>query len=96
LEIHGNEELAAYVRENTKLKVEYDGKGLISIPISQKHDALAALTTVEESGLEWRDLYTRRDSLDDVFVKLVSGRIDEKGEIKVEYSGDNSDDQQRR
>jgi ABC-2 type transport system ATP-binding protein len=96
LEIHGTEELAAYVKANTKLKVEYNGKGLISIAIDQKHDALAALTTIEESGLEWRDLHTRRDSLDDVFVKLVSGRIDEKGEIKVENIGDNSHDQRRR
>jgi ABC-2 type transport system ATP-binding protein len=96
LEIHGTEELAAYVKANTKLKVEYNGKGLISITISQKHDALAALTTIEESGLEWRDLHTRRDSLDDVFIKLVSGRIDEKGEIKVENIGDNSHDQRRR
>jgi len=96
LEIHGTEELAAYVKANTKLKVEYNGKGLISITISQKHDALAALTTIEESGLEWRDLHTRRDSLDDVFVKLVSGRIDEKGEIRVENIGDNSHDQRRR
>jgi len=96
LEIHGTEELAAYVKANTKLKVKYNGKGLISITISQKHDALAALTTIEESGLEWRDLHTRRDSLDDVFVKLVSGRIDEKGEIRVENIGDNSHDQRRR
>ena len=96
LEIHGNEELAAYVRANTKLEVEYNGKGLISIAISQKHDALAALNAIEESGLEWRDLHTRRDSLDDVFVKLVSGRIDEKGEIRVENTGDNSHDQRRR
>ena len=96
LEIHGTEELAAYVKANTKLKIEYNGKGLISIAIGQKHDALAALTTIEESGLEWRDLHTRRDSLDDVFVKLVSGRIDEKGEIRVENIGDNSHDQRRR
>jgi ABC-2 type transport system ATP-binding protein len=96
LEIHGTEELAAYVKANTKLKVEYNGKGLISIAIDQKHDALAALTTIEESGLEWRDLHTRRDSLDDVFIKLVSGRIDEKGEIRVENIGDNSHDQRRR
>jgi ABC-2 type transport system ATP-binding protein len=96
LEIHGTEELAAYVKANTRLKVEYNGKGLISIAIGQKHDALAALTTIEESGLEWRDLHTRRDSLDDVFVKLVSGRIDEKGEIKAENIGNNSHDQRRR
>jgi ABC-2 type transport system ATP-binding protein len=96
LEIHGTEELAAYVKANTKLKVEYNGKGLISIAISQKHDALTALTTIEESGLEWHDLHTRRDSLDDVFIKLVRGRIDEKGEIKVENIDDNSHDQRRR
>ena len=96
LEIHGTEELANYIKANTKLKVEYDSKGLISIVISQKHDALAALTTIEESGLEWRDLHTRRDSLDDVFVKLVSGRIDEKGEIRIESIGDDSYDQRGR
>jgi ABC-2 type transport system ATP-binding protein len=96
LEIHGTQELAAYVKANTKLKVEYNGKGLISIAISQKHDALTALTTIEESGLEWRDLHTHRDSLDDVFIKLVRGRIDEKGEIRVENIGDNSHDQRRR
>ncbi|NIO36918.1 ATP-binding cassette domain-containing protein [Candidatus Bathyarchaeota archaeon] len=95
LEIHGNKELADYIKAHSKLKVEYKGKGLISIAISKKHDALAALTTVEESGLEWRDLHTRRDSLDDVFVKLVRGRIDEKGEIRVENIDDNSHDQQR-
>jgi ABC-2 type transport system ATP-binding protein len=96
LEIHGTEELATYLKENTKLKVESNGKGLISIAIIQKRDALAALTTIEESGLEWRDLHTRRDSLDDVFVKLVSGRIDEKGEIRVENTGGNSHDKRRR
>jgi len=96
LEVHGTEELAAYIKANTKLKVEYNGKGLVSIAISQKHDALAVLATIEESGLEWRDLHTRRDSLDDVFVKLVRGRIDEKGEIRAENIGDNSHDQRRR
>jgi len=96
LEIHGTEELAAYLRENTKLNVEYSGKGLIDIAIVQKRDALVALTAIEESGLEWHDLHTRRDSLDDVFVKLVSGRIDEKGEIRVENAGNDSRDQRRR
>lgn len=96
LEIHGTEELAAYVRANTNLAAEYKGKGLVSIRLDQKHDALAALTAVEQSGLDWRDIHTRRDSLDDVFVKLVSGRIDEKGEIRVENTGENSSDQRRR
>ena len=96
LEIHGSEELAAYVKANTNLKVEYKGKDLVSIRLSQKHDALAALTAAEQSGQDWRDIHTRRDSLDDVFVKLVSGRIDEKGEIRVENTGENSSDQRRR
>jgi ABC-2 type transport system ATP-binding protein len=96
LEIHGNEELAAYLRENTKLNVVYNGKGVIDIAIVQKRDALVALTAIEKSGLDWHDLHTRRDSLDDVFVKLVSGRIDEKGEIKVENAGNDSHDKRRR
>jgi ABC-2 type transport system ATP-binding protein len=91
LEIHGSERLADYLRENTKLQVEYDSKGVVKIALSKKRDALAALTAAEESGLEWHALHTHRDSLDDVFVRLVSGRIDEKGEIKPEnaenYSG---------
>ena len=74
----------------------YNGKGVIDIAIIQKRDALVALTAIEKSGLEWHDLHTRRDSLDDVFVKLVSGRIDEKGEIKVENAGNDSHDKRRR
>ena len=97
LEIHGSEKLANYLRTNTRLKTDYDGKGLISIAINQKHDALAALTTIEESGLDWNDLHTRRDSLDDVFVKLVRGAMDEHGEIKTESNPHphNSDKQRR-
>jgi len=95
LEIHGSKELADYLKANTKLNVEYLDKDLISIAIIQKRDALAALTTAEESGIEWRDLHTRRDSLDDVFVKLVSGRVDERGEIKVENSNENSSTRKR-
>jgi ABC-2 type transport system ATP-binding protein len=96
LEIHGTEELAAYLKANTNLNVQSNGKGLISIAITQKRAALTALTATERSGLEWRDLHTRRDSLDDVFVKLVAGTIDEKGEIKVENPGSNSNGQRRR
>jgi ABC-2 type transport system ATP-binding protein len=96
LEIYGTEELADYLKSNTRLEVEYKGKGLISIVLSQEHDALAALTAIEESGLKWHDLHTKRDSLDDVFVKLVSGRIDEKGEISVEGNENGSHGQRRR
>jgi ABC-2 type transport system ATP-binding protein len=92
LEIHGSEKLANYVRANTELKVKYNGKGLITISLKQKIDALAALAAVEQSGLDWGEIQTRRDSLDDVFVKLVSGTMDERGEITVE----NKSNQRRR
>jgi ABC-2 type transport system ATP-binding protein len=83
LEIHGSEDLANYIKANTELKVDYDGKGLISVALTQKIDALAALAAAEQSGLDWGEIRTRRDSLEDVFVHLVSGTIDEHGEIKT-------------
>jgi ABC-2 type transport system ATP-binding protein len=93
LEIHGSEKLADYVRANTELKVEYNGKGLITIALKQKIDALAALAAVEQSGLDWGEIQTRRDSLDDVFVKLVSGTMDERGEITVENKNNSASNQ---
>jgi ABC-2 type transport system ATP-binding protein len=89
LEIHGSKELANYIKANTELKVEH-GKGVISIPLKQKIDALAALAAAEQSKLDWGEIHTRRDSLDDVFIKLVSGRVDEQGEIIVESKNNNS------
>ena len=83
LEIHGSKKLADYIKKNTDLKVEYR-EGMVSIPLKQKIDALAALAAAEQSQLDWGDIHTRRDSLDDVFIKLVSGRVDEHGEIIVE------------
>jgi ABC-type multidrug transport system ATPase subunit len=96
LEIHGSEKLAAYVEANTDLKIEYDGKGLISIALNQKTDAIAALVAVEQSGLDWGDIQTRRDSLDDVFIKLVRGSINEHGEITAAPGNNNSSGQRRR
>jgi ABC-2 type transport system ATP-binding protein len=89
LEIHGGKQLANYIKENTELKVEYR-KGMISIPLEQKIDALAALAAAEQSKLDWGEIHTRRDSLDDVFIKLVSGMVDEHGEIIVESKANNS------
>src|SRR3990170_5424909 len=84
LEIHGSEELANYIKKNTELKVEYNGNGLISVALNGRIDALAALAAAEQSGLDWGEIRTRRDSLEDVFVHLVSGTVDEHGEIKTE------------
>jgi ABC-2 type transport system ATP-binding protein len=96
LEIHGSEKLAAYVKANTNLKVEYDGRGLISIALNQKTDALAALAAVKQSGLDWGEIHTHEDSLDDVFVKLVRGEIDEHGEIIPAHGNNKSSGQRRR
>jgi ABC-2 type transport system ATP-binding protein len=95
LDIHGSEKLADYVRANTTLKVDYED-GEISIALKQKIDALAALAAVEQSGLDWGEIHTRRDSLEDVFVKLVSGAVDEQGEIAAESIPDKSSKKGRR
>jgi ABC-2 type transport system ATP-binding protein len=82
LEIRGSEQLAKYIKANTELHVDYDAvRGVISVPIKQKIDALAALAAAEQSKMDWSDIQTRRDSLDDVFVKLVSRKLSEHGEI---------------
>jgi ABC-2 type transport system ATP-binding protein len=96
LEIHGNEKLADYIKANTQLKVDFDGKSLISLKLNRKIDALAALAAAEQSGLDWGEIHTRRDSLDDVFVKLVRGSMDEHGEIKAERNNNKPDNQRRR
>jgi ABC-2 type transport system ATP-binding protein len=97
LEIHGSEKLAAYVKANTDLKVEYDkGRGLISLRLNEKTDAIAALTAVKQSGLDWGEIHTHEDSLDDVFVKLMRGTMDERGEITAAHGNNNLNSQRRR
>jgi ABC-2 type transport system ATP-binding protein len=82
LEIEGSEKLADYIRENTDLKVEYyDNKGVISIALNKKIDALAALAAAEQSKMDWGTIQTRRESLEDVFIKLVRGEVNEQGEV---------------
>jgi len=87
LEIHGTEKLADYIRANTELQVNYDKcRGEISIPLKKKIDALAALAAAEQSGLDWGDIQTRCDSLDDVFIKLVSETPEQLEESTIEKS----------
>jgi len=82
LEIEGQEELSEYIRANTELKVEYQkDRKIISLALNKKIDALAALAAAEQSGIDWGTIQTRRDSLEDVFIKLVSGKVNEQGEI---------------
>ncbi len=82
LEMHGSQELANYIKANTELTVEYEKTTKhLSIPLRQKIDALAALAAAEQSGLEWGEIHTTRDSLEDVFIKLVRGAVDESGNV---------------
>jgi ABC-2 type transport system ATP-binding protein len=88
LEIHGSEKLAEYIRANTELQVDYNkARGEIFVPLKKRIDALAALAAAEQSGMDWGQIQTRQDSLDDVFVKLVSEPIGEQGETAIEESG---------
>ena len=93
LEIHGSEKLAEYIKANTELKVDYDKvKGEIIIPLKKKIDALAALAAAEQSGMDWGEIQTRQDSLDDVFVKLVN----EPFTVQAEVSEGKTDKKRRR
>ncbi len=78
--VHGNERLATYLEENTKLPVEFDGKNLISLLLHRKDDVMIAVAQIQQSGLEWSDLRTQRDSLEDIFVKLVGEPMEELSE----------------
>ena len=82
LEFHGDQKLADYLRQHTNLDVAYDGSNLVKVRIGEKHDILVALESMEQSGLYWTDLKTRKDSLEDVFIKLVGFAIEEGGGIK--------------
>jgi hypothetical protein len=54
------------------------------------------LDAVKRSGLDWGEIHTHEDSLDDVFVKLVRGTMDEHGEIKTAHDNNISHSQGRR
>jgi ABC-type multidrug transport system ATPase subunit len=82
--VHGDEKLAQYLKEKTTLTVSYDDKGIVSILLQQKHDALVALEAIEQSGMNWGDLSTQKDDLEEVFVRLVGEPLaDEAEEVQV-------------
>ncbi len=80
LEIQGSQELADYLKANTSLDVRFKG-GSVVMPLTSMTDVLTALEAASHSHLEWKGIRTQRDSLDDVFIKLVSGEMDETGNI---------------
>jgi len=54
----------------------------VTIVLRDKEDAMVALGAIEESGAEWGDLTVRKDSLEDVFLRLVGeeGNTQKEGE----------------
>jgi ABC-2 type transport system ATP-binding protein len=87
LEVRGDEKLADHVRQETGFDVTYD-KGLVSVKLRDKSEAVIALSSIDQSGLPWTDLRTRQDSLEDIFVRLVGGTIEDEGTIKQASSAD--------
>ena len=76
--VRAGDDLLKYLRENTKLQVEGNG-GTVIIRLRDRDDALVALGSIEESGTQWGDLTVKRDSLEDVFLKLVGEEGREEG-----------------
>ncbi len=87
LEVRADEKMADHVRQETGFDVSYD-KGLVSVKLHDKSEAVMALSSIDQSGLPWTDLRTRQDSLEDIFVRLVGGTIGEEGTIKEASSED--------
>jgi ABC-2 type transport system ATP-binding protein len=82
LEVRGDQGLADYVRAKTGFDVSFEN-GLVRIGIREPHDAVVAISSIDQSGMSWKDLKTRRDTLEDIFIKLVGGSIEEGGTIKT-------------
>ena len=82
MEVRGDGKLAEFLKRDTGLVVNLDGNSTISIKIREKHDALVAVESLDRSGMNWDDLRTRRDTLEDIFIRMVGGVIEEAGEIK--------------
>jgi ABC-2 type transport system ATP-binding protein len=68
--VRGNRALADYLVK-AGLDAEFDGKETVSVKIGNKHDAVAALAAIDRSGLDWSDLRTKRDTLEDIFIRMV-------------------------
>ena len=69
--VKAKDDLLRFLEENTKLKAERGPNGTVIISLRNRDDALVALGSIEESGTQWGDLTVRRDSLEDVFLRLV-------------------------
>jgi ABC-2 type transport system ATP-binding protein len=73
--------LGEYLRTKLGTPVEtHDGR--VEVMLESNRDALRILSAVDSSGIPWQGFTTERDTLEDVFVRLV-GQMDE-GALKSE------------
>lgn len=82
IEVRGDGGLADYLAKSTGLDVKYDGNSRVAIKIRDKHDALAVVECLDRSGLNWEELRTQEDTLEDIFVRLVGGVVEDAGTLK--------------
>ncbi len=75
LMIKGGGGLATYLVQ-AGLKVDISGKDEISIRIEEKRDIVEAMAVIGRSRFDWSDLRIERETLEDIFIRLV-GRTEE-------------------
>ncbi len=80
LRLDGPPELAEALRRTTGRPVRYD-RGRVEVEVGGREEFVRLLSAAEASGLPWSNVTTVRDSLEDVFVRLV-GSMDE-GEVRA-------------
>jgi ABC-2 type transport system ATP-binding protein len=75
LQLEAPASLAEYLRRALPLPVRVEGDR-VEVEIGRKEDVLRVLTAVQASGIPWQRVSTTRDTLEDVFIRLV-GRMDD-------------------
>ncbi len=78
LTVRAGEDFANKLREATGLDVSWSD-GLVEVKLGGWDDALSVVSVIRSSNLHFEELSIRRDSLEDVFIKLV-------GELKESES----------
>jgi len=73
--------LADFLGRRLGISVRAEG-GQVEVALAGPHDVLRVLSAAEESGIPWESFATERDTLEDVFVRMV-GEMDE-GALKAE------------
>jgi len=75
IRVRSDQKMLEYLQKSLPaMQVSYDREGgFINMRVQRKEDSLIALQAIEGAGYDWDDLIIKRDSLEDVFVKLVGG-----------------------